>query len=99
MRHPQRRRRSTRASRRRAAFFYPWIRSPFAAAGPLFLRALVGQHRAELERLEGRLVALLVEELPQTGVVGILLVADLDRLAFGGEVVVGLRHVHGSHVP
>ncbi len=60
----------------------------------LFLRALIGQQRAQLERLEGRPVRLLVEELPQARIVGVFLVASLDGLALGGEVVVGLGHVH-----
>src|SRR5579883_3355891 len=49
------------------------------------LRSLIGQQRAELERLERRLVALLVEELAQARVVAVLLVGGLDRLALGGE--------------
>src|SRR4029077_11260897 len=38
--------------------------------------ALVGQHGPELERLVGGLVGFLVEELPQTGVVGVFLVGN-----------------------
>src|SRR6185312_5607808 len=71
------------------------VRSPWCGDGHaplsrgdrrLFLRRrfgpLVGQHGPELERLVCRLVGLLVEELPQAGVVGVFIVGDLDRLAF-----------------
>src|SRR5262249_46493191 len=62
------------------------------------LGALICQHRAQLERLERRLVGLLVEGLAQAGGVRVLLVGDLDGLALGGGGVVGLRHVHGAHL-
>jgi hypothetical protein len=51
------------------------------------------------ERLEGWPVGLLIEELPQSGVVGILGIGDLDRLALLGEIVVSLRDIHGAHMP
>src|ERR1700730_9408677 len=57
------------------------------------LRALIGQQRPELERLEGRLVGFLVEELPQAGIVGILLVGDLGLLSLLPEVVIALGDV------
>ena len=61
-------------------------------------RPLVRQHASEPERLISRLVGLLVQKLPQAGVVGILLVGGLDRLSLDGEVFVGLRDVHRPHV-
>src|SRR5260370_39250447 len=63
------------------------------------LRALIGQHRSQPERLESRLVGFLVEELPQAGIVGILAVGDFDRLALFSEIIVGLRDIHGADVP
>src|SRR5262249_61177751 len=48
---------------------------------------------SEPERFERRLVGLLVEELPQAGIVGVLLVGVSDRLALLCEIVVGLRDV------
>src|SRR5215472_636968 len=63
----------------------------------LFLRSRFRSliDRSEPERFERRLVGFLVEELPQAGIVGVLLVGDFDRLALLGEIIVGLRDVHG----
>src|SRR5262249_60176968 len=65
----------------------------------LFLRSRFRSliDRSEPERFERRLVGFLVEELPQAGIVGVLLVGDFDRLALLGEIIVGLRAVHGPH--
>src|SRR5262249_53724304 len=67
----------------------------------LFLRSRFRSliDRCEAERLERWLVGFLVEELPQAGIVGIFLVRHFDRLAFLGVIIVGLRDIHGSHVP
>src|SRR6516165_1795220 len=51
------------------------------------------------ERLKRRPLGLLVEELPQARIVGILGIGDLDCLALLREIVVGLRHIHRAHVP
>src|SRR5207245_2932825 len=80
--------------------FASWIRLALPLDRTLFLRSrfrwLVT--RRQPERLEGRFVGLLVEELTQTGIVGVLLVGRFDRLALFGEVIVGLRNVHRAHV-
>src|SRR6516225_6285446 len=62
----------------------------------LFLRGRFRSliERGEPERSERRSVRFLVEELPQAGIAGVLLVGHSDRLTLLGEEIVRLRDVH-----
>ena len=48
----------------------------------------------KLERLEGGLVALLIQKLIQPGFLGILLVECFNLVVFSREIVIGLAEIH-----